>query len=452
MGNPVKTSGDTVLMIAKQSKTIFSTNIPGLKSESGKIFKQSVESKEDATETTHYAWGGTDQFPRDLDNDAKKDTVILPGLRFKTEMQFGAGIQHGAIEIDEYNKEVFIPKRDPKVVKFFRNSGMSSVVYSGLYDLNMFAVAFPLFHPSADGKRIVRMSLRGTRARSVRLTKADQYGNFKQVLVNADFGTTDLDPNRSIHYDCMPMNGAEEWLMERKAKGTSKPFVIPVFLPDSGNTYYPNPDWNSARESKWMEISKQIALFKSFVMENQVSLQYHIEIHPEYWTTKFQDWETKSPEEKRTIASDEFNNINDNLTKSENAGRSIMTAMGSSKHAPDKTYELVKVTEVGHKFSKDGTYIEDSQEASEHKISALGLHPEIIGSAPGQKMGAGSGSGNRVAFNQRVSMSKAVQDFICEPLYAVAMYNDWGDEMEFRFRNSIIETKDKGDVSEPKEQ
>lgn len=452
MGNrSTQRRGSALFMVAKDSRSIIATDLE-LASTSGVITKQSVETKENSTETTHYAWGGSDKFPIDLIGDAKKDTVILPGLRFKTEMQYGAGLSHGTISIDKTTgKETFVPQRVPEVISFLRNSNSAYTFYTIFYDLNFFGVAFPMFHLSKDGKSIVRMSTRGSRAKACRLGKADKYGNFNIVRVNADFGTSDRDPNADISYDCAPQQGLHEWLEERKAKKNTKPFIFPVFLPDYGSTYYPTPDWNSARESKWLELSSQIAIFKSFMMKNQVSLQYHIEIHNEYWPTRFgrEQWGKMSEEEKLNAAQDEFNEINDRLTKPENSGKSIMTSLGYSKNQPDKTYSLIKVTEIGHKFSKDGTYIEDSKEASEHKISALGLHPEIIGAAPGQKMGAGSGSGNRTAFNQRVYMSKGIQDFVAYPMYQVAQYNGWSPDLEFVFRNSLIETKDRGEITQP---
>lgn len=428
--------GGTFRFIHARSGSLFQTSLGIAKR------VQPKDNTETEGEEKYVPWGSGDNFPVELINDAEKDTVITPGIRFKSEMQYGGGITHGKILI-EGGKEIFVPERNPEVVKFLRRSNQGQWLLSNFYDLNYFGITFPMFHMSKDGKKVVKASIENSRAKSCRLLERDRYGDFKGVVVKPQLANNNITEEESVTYKVPDMSDPKGWVEQQK---NLKSFIIPIRTIDHGNKYYPVPDWNTARESKWIEISRHIASFKKFLIENQVSLKYLIEIDEDYWPAQFgqETWDSWSPEEKRSNAEEAFNEMSDWLTDLQNSGASMSAPLKSSPHFADKQISMIKFTPIENKFSKEGAYIEDSKEASDHKMSSLGLHPELLGSSPGNKMGAGSGSGNRVAFNQRVSMAKPTQDLVLQVLYIVSEINGWDEELEFRIRESLITTLDTG--------
>lgn len=400
----------------------------------------------------HVLWGLTDLYPNEVIADAEKDTVITPGVRFKTDMHFGGGIGCGVIEVDANGKEVFSYRRDQQFFDFKRKNRLHQEVYTGLYDLNYFGTAVVLMSLSNDYRQIVRYTHRLSRASNMRLGRRDAYGNFTRVFINPDFGTADYDATNTKSYPVAPEYGAVEWIREKRPKV----FGVVVQLIDTGREYYPMADWHTARNSEWMKISSAIAVFKKYLMQNQFTIKYHIKVHPKFWENQFgaETWQGFDDKEKQQKASEWLGSLESFFKGEKAAGNSLMTMMETFFTGNgQQVQELVKIEELGNKFTKDGTYIEDSKEASEHKISALGLHPDIVGSSPGSRIGSGSGSGNRVAFNQRVSMSRPVQDLILYPLEIVRDYNGWNPELEFRIRESLITTLDTGaSATKPEEQ
>ena len=219
------------------------------------------------------------------------------------------------------------------------------------------------------------------------------------------------------------------------------------------------PDWNTARNSGWMDISKVIAMFKKYLMENQASIKYHIHIDMDYWPMRFgkEEWNKMDISQKQSAQQAELNAWKKFMKGSGGAGNVHVSSMEwLDRHQMHR--EFWKIEELKGHITKDGVYVEDSREASEHKISALGLHQSMIGNAPGGSLGAGSGSGNRVAFNQRLSMAKFAQDRALAPLNLIARFNGWHEKLlprkiegekyagklEFRVRNSLITTLDTG--------
>lgn len=415
---------------------------------------QSPPSKDEDHDTSQdfILWGTNDNYPNDVIKDAEKDTVILPGIRFKSDMHFGGGVGAGIIDVDANGKEIFRYERDPAFIQFKRANKLNQEVYLGLYDLNYFSTSVVLMALSEDRQKIVRYTHRLSRSSNIRLGRRDSYGNIKSVFVNPDFGTSEYQLANNKEYLVAPEFGAADWVAEKRPKV----FAVVMQVADSGRMYYPMPDWHTARNSEWMKISSAIAVFKKHLMQNQFSLKYHIKVHPQFWPQYFgaETWEGYSDAEKQANASEWLESLEEFFKGTEAAGNNLMTSMGEYlNNQGGSTFDMVEIEDISNRFSKDGTYIEDSKEASEHKISALGLHPDIVGSSPGSRIGSGSGSGNRVAFNQRVSMSRPIQDIVLSPLEIVRDFNGWNPELEFRIRESLITTLDTGAAAtKPEEQ
>ena len=87
---------------------------------------------------------------------------------------------------------------------------------------------------------------------------------------------------------------------------------------------------------------------------------------------------------------------------------------------------------------------EDSQESASHVFTAGGVAPTLMGIQPGKNMGAGSGSDARVAFNNFISTSTFEQHLVLEVLHFIRDYNGWPENLEFRFKQPLIMTLDKG--------
>lgn len=407
----------------------------------GGTVAKSALSEADRADLDHVPWGDNDDFPVLLTADAEKDTVITPGIRFKSEMHYGGGVTSGKIEIEK-GKEIFTPTRHEDFIDFQRRNNIDHQLLLTFYDLNYQSFAAIQLVKSTDGKSIARYTLANTRAKHCRLSVRDKDGRSKWLYINADFGTEHYKKENTRKLPIAPEYDAAAWFKASKHEEC----VVIVKIPDSGRQYYPVPDWNTSRKSEWYEISQSIAKFKKYLMQNQMSLKYHVEIHPEYWPLAFgaDAWNNMDEDTRKEKVQAYVTEFADFMTKPEAAGKAWLTTMGMADHNPEKAYSHIKITELGSKISKDSAYIEDSLEASKHKMSSMGLHPELLGNTPSSQLGAGSGSGNRVAFNQRVGMSKPTQDLALWPLGIVRDYNGWDKEIIFRMRNSLITTLDKG--------
>jgi len=102
-------------------------------------------------------------------------------------------------------------------------------------------------------------------------------------------------------------------------------------------------------------------------------------------------------------------------------------------------YTCVRPPEDG----EGGEYIEDSEEVSNMMCYGMGVHPSIIGSAPGKGKSI-NGTEARELFIIEQALMKMYQDTTLEPLYFAKAMNNWPKDIYFSVTNCQLTTLDQG--------
>lgn len=403
----------------------------------------SASKSEDKDQSSDFILAGSDdKFFVNLWENAESDTVIMPGIRFNASMYYGGGLMYGRLK-REKGVTTLEEFSNPEIDKFIEQNKLHEQLYIGLLDLQTYGFSVVQYGFNAGGK-IARMATKNTRAPWCRFARKNTTGDIPKVFLNADFGTTDYDKTKNIEIQNLPEFGQLE-AAQALFKKKKMEFTQVVQMPDLHSSYYPVPDWYTSVKSGWFDVGKLIAMSKKFMFKNQFAIKYHIEFHPDYWEARFGTvaWKKKNPDEQAAAKKDELDNIVKYLSGTEKTGSALYSE--KTRNAVSRELEsLITINELKNNFMQDGQYMKEANEASDHKLSSMMIHPEIIGNAPGSKMGAGSGSANRVAFNQRVALSLFTQQLILDTLRVVRDVNGWGDDVRFMFRQSLITTLDTG--------
>lgn len=387
------------------------------------------------------SWGENNDFPKIVKDIATKNTVISRGLADSIGYLYAGGVIYGQASYDDSGKEVFKPLKDPEIEAFIRFTNLKKYLLESITDFYWFYNPFPELILTADRKKIAAIS------------EQDAYGcrwgiqNPKTGLVdkcyiNANFSEGENETSeRTVEVDVLdPYFDRVNTVRESKYYK----FIYPLSYPTPGHTYYQLAPWDSARQSGWLDLANSIPQFKKALLKNQLSIKYHIKIADYFWEWKYPDWVSK-PELRKERMEETFSDFNNMMTGEDNAGKSLFTSMMTDKIA-GKQYPGWEITPIDDKI-KDGIYIEDSNEASSHLITALGLDIALFGISPGKGMGAGSGSDKRMAYNTYIMKCQAHQDIILEPLEFISDYNGWTARLpglEWRFKNTILTTLDQG--------
>ncbi|QCR23076.1 hypothetical protein [Pontibacter sp. SGAir0037] len=383
-------------------------------------------------------WGENNLFPVEVMKDVESDAVLASGLRKITDMWYGGGLVYGLVSgFNEDGTEKFERTSIPEVEAFLNRSRRYG--YEALQDLAYFVNAFPEFILTKDRSKI--WSICEQEAYHSRYSKPDTNGNLNHLYINANWADGGTAENSTKVPVIDPYFDTAETI---KARNDGYKYIYPISVPSPGKTVYQLASWNAIRRTGWLEVAKAIPQFKKKLFENQLSIKYIIEIHSLYWNWKYGDWDAKPKEERTQIIKQEVEDFNKIMTGPDGAGKSILSL--TFMHGGQE-FNAYKVTAIDDKL-KTGLYVEDSQEAASHIMTALGLPTSLYGASPGKGMGAGSGSDARVAFNNFISTSKFVQDLVLEPLHFVRDYNGWPENLRFRFLNPLIMTLDKGKQSD----
>ena len=390
-------------------------------------------------------WGDDNQFPQNVIADADLSTLIGSTIGWKVSALYGGGFQYGKLKYDDNGNETFIPVNNDKVVnQWMRMTNINRYLRESLTNYYHFYNAFPKLTKSRDGKTIAM--IQNVDASFCRWQKQNQTnGLIENCFVSARwalggyFGDRQTIPVIDPYYD--PVYNIKN--------RSELQFIYPLSYPTPGKTYYSIAPWNTFRTSKWFDVLKSIPIFKESIMDNQATIKYHVEVAEWWWKMKYPEWDSlaSTPDVRRALMKKELENFEAIMTGAQNAGKILMSSMKLDTIL-GKEYSGWKITELGSKI-QSGTYIEDSREASSHALYAFEVDGTLIGSTPGNGLGAGSGSDKRVAWNLYVNKMQIHEDLIMEPLYFIRDYNGWDADYVFRFKKQQVVTLNTGSETEP---
>ncbi len=336
----------------------------------------------------------------------------------------------------EGKEEVFTPIMDQEIEMFLKRSNVKRYLIEGAMDFYWFYNLFPELILTGDRKKVASITVQeSTFSRWGKQNPKTGVVDNCYISANWDRGNNPSDLAQVSVID--PYYDAVESTRDRR----EYKYIYPLSYPTPGKIYYQLATWDTARTSKWLGLAKKIPTFKEALLDNQISIKYHIEVATYWWTWKYPDWDSKKLEDRVLLMKKELKEFTDIMTGVANAGKFFMSAFHSDPLS-GKEYAGWKITPINDPV-KDGKYIEDSQEASSHLLFALGVDATLISTVPGKGVGGGSGSDKREAFNMYISLVQAHQDIILEPLEFISDYNGWTARLPgltWKFRNSMLQT------------
>lgn len=388
-------------------------------------------------------WGDDNIFPQNAIEAAYKSTIIPPVLEWKVKALYSGGLVYGTAEDDpKTGSQILKPKVDKEINDWLKRVQANKVLLKLCSDFYWFYNIFPELVLNKGRDYIENIGAGEAAYSRWGLQNPNNKNKIERLYISANWTGKSL-PTSVVDIPVLDVN--YDAVNKLRARKDGFIYCYPVSYPTPGRSYYQVAAWDTLRQSGWQDLAKSIPLFKKSLMANQLSIKYHIETSESWWTWKYKDFQTLTPAKRTELIQAELKNFNSILSGEANAGKSILSVFQSDPHTR-KEYAGWRITPIDDKF-KDGMYLEDSQEASSHHYSALGVDPTLLGNAPGKGMGAGSGSDKRVAKNIYVSGLKADQDIILEPFQFIADYNKWSDKipgLTFWFRNYWISTLDVG--------
>lgn len=388
-------------------------------------------------------WGEDDDWPQQVYAKLKKNTIVSQAIPFLASIKYGTGLAYYFKEQpDENGNPTKNFRNEPKIDEWLRANCTARYLREMLISFETFFNPFNELILSKDRKQITNLiNLKPRFCRWGRKENGMLYS--KDLFINGDFGETFVNLKQSTR---VPVINPEWYPVEQVMESGQYKFSYPIKYPDPFNEYYSAAPFHSIIESGWLDVANSIPSFKKHLFQNQIAIKYHIIINPEYYKYRFKtdekEWDDFTDSEKLDKMGAVKKEIEDFLTGEKNAGKAWFTHKFYD-HAKNENVDAFEIQTIDNKI-KDGVYIEDSQEASAHILAAMGIPLALFGNIPSRdKMGAGSGSDIREAYNMhRLKLNMAL-DMLLEPFQFIARYNGWPSNIKFVLPGQLLSTEDR---------
>lgn len=399
-------------------------------------------------------WGENNTFPQDIIESCKYSPQATSALLFNITVGYGDAISYGRWQYDDKGRKQFIELFDNKEInEFFESNDMQLYLLEQMTDLSWFYNIFPEIGLSPEKKIVDLHSKEAAFSRwekmnpDTGLIEHHFYcGKWQKAPSSSEIDVTPvLNPYNPVR-DLKVRMGVIPDPVTTKTVSTPKDFrfIIPTGFPTPGRSYYQKAYWLSVIESGWLDYARKIPEFKNALMDNQMTIKYHVELSSDYFQEIFKAEGITEDEAKKARIKKEYSDLDKFLSATKNTGKSVISFIRYS--ADGKEMRRMKITSIENHF-KGGEFIDDSEEASNMISYGFGVHQGIIGSSPGKNKTI-SGTEARELFIIKQALMKPFRDRILRPLYVIKQFNNWPADIHFTIPNMVLTTLDKGTGSE----
>lgn len=388
------------------------------------------------------SWGKDNLFPWHAAETVRNTTVLNTGLRFLRNLTMGQGIF--ACKVKGYNDkgdEILQPVEDSSYQRFVGSRMVRRYMEKTLRDFLKVGISAVQFVPNAAGNKIV--GLNTINSLHFRFTEPlDALGSQNCVVS----GSWNLSPSSyailPLLSDYSPENHAELLRFMGKMKGG---FVYPVRDSWSNDDIYGEPIWWPAYVAGWVDIAHMVPQYLKKAYKNQTTWKWHVQIPYSFWDKKFPMTEFKDVALRRQAIDKYMSSIEKNLLGAENAEKPIFTNYAVNE-MNGRIEEEWKILPLSNKYSAGQENLVTSAAANSEILFALMVNPNVLGAGmPGGSYAGNQGGSNiREAFLVNIANSWIDRQNILDPLQLYLQLNGADEDVQLRFRNTILTTLDTG--------
>lgn len=388
----------------------------------------------DATENSSAEWadwGSNNDLPTQWREKIEKNTTAAPLIFKAVCLIFGGGVAYWRENRGDKITKDFSPI--PEIDEFFENNEIDIWAIEQLMDFKYFGNIFSelifngvgsrvenIYHKEAEFSRI---SVQNKDLISEKMGYSGKWGEIKPKEIRL------LDKSNLSN------------IRQQAIKGKKK-LAVHCKFPAPGRTYYGvPPHFGLYRENGWLDYSNAIPVVMNQMINNTISLKYHIQIPYEYWESIYPEWKTYKDAKRQSLINEKLEEMDQWLKSAESAYSTFISHFATDP-ITRKPISGWKIEPIEDRIKKD-EWIPGTQEADQQIARALNIDPSMAGiQAQGGKLGAGSGSDKRTGFSNSLLLSKAEQKIIFQPLQLISKINKWPKDVKFGFAHSSPTTLD----------
>jgi hypothetical protein len=398
--------------------------------------------------------GTTNKQPVEVMDKIYANSTLGANIQFNSMMAYGDGIMVVKKERDPVTKEIKIveqlPSEQKEIFQFLDDNNYSYATQEWANDIIcMYEAYCELIFPRDKSNKIVEINHVESVNSRISLanieTGAIEYHGYSTKWHEAsqpDLKATPLLDRKNPLRDLKVRRGITLNMAGKTESPKDFSYIVQMMQPTPGRYYNGKPYWWAIFEAGWYDFACAIPKFKKALLQNQMSIKYHVTIHKDFWIKLFKSEGIPDTDLKARLARRKkfLKDMNDFLSGEENAGKSFVSEFDYDRIKGFETQDIIIKDIPG--TLKGGEYLKDSEEVTNMICYAMGIHPSIIGASGNS--GSINGTEARELFIIKQAMMKPIRDLLTLPLYIVKEINKWDPDVHFVVPNIMLTTVDNG--------
>lgn len=328
------------------------------------------------------SWGKDNKLPNHIMRLVLNNNLAPGSLDTKDQITLGDELIF-YYYIFENGKKIPVPFYDQELQDWLDMWRVNEYLEEAVIDFNWLA---NFWAQLSFGNRNGKLSDKIVRIKSVEAIDVRASVISKKTRRSEFFGVTDWADPRCRDIEAFPAFDPENPTKFRT-------FMMHMKKKTIGNPYYPLPVFIGAQH--WMRHANKIPIWKTSNMDNSINVKYHIQVPERYFLNLYPDPQFDREYRKKRYE-EKIKEIQDMLAGAENVGKAfssqILIDPQTSKELPGWKIEKID-NDVNHE-----AYSKDFEDANSALLSAIAVDPSLSGVMLPGKMGAGSGSEKRLAY------------------------------------------------------
>ena len=411
----------------------YAVEFPQMVYQSGNAARTATKPKDrDLTMEEYAYWGPFNCRPTVWRKKLEESTLAARAFARATEIFLGKGVCTYIEALDESYKVI---GRDivkpPEVQRFFKKNQIDTFLQERTLQYQIHGNVACEFILSQDRSRIIGVNhLDSEFCRKSR--EHDRIG------FSAEWRNNDASDANIVDIELLDNKNA----IEQIRRGSRYKYALWNNTPMNGRIHYAFPTHGGLfKKDGWLDHSNAVPVLLNNLQQKQVKIRYIIRIHEYMWRRWFPQWEQMKEKDRVAAYEEKVRTLRKQV---EGSGRKVASLIATDFHDPatGNTIQGVKIEAIDDKI-KTGEWLPNSNAADAQTVQAIGIDPSELGLQPaGGKMGAGSGSDKRTSRINKIGLTSAEAQILA-PLYLIAEYNGWGENLEFTFRHQLPTTLDR---------
>ena len=390
------------------------------------------------------SWGPANDWPKRADEIINKVGVLNTGLRFTRNFTLGQGIFPCVITgYDANGNEILIPPTDPTLAVFANSRLIRRYMEKALRDYLKLGIAYVQILLNAEGDKIVGINT--INSKYCRLSVANNVGVIEKCVVSGRWPDPPSEDEYTV-YDVLdeydPFADLQRRRWGNKTKGQS--YIMCIRDSWSNNEYYSSPLWYAAYLAGWVDIAGMVPAFLKKAYTNQITWKWHIQIPYAFWDKQFPKTEYENIESRKQAIESYMDSIEENLCGEAGADKPIFTFFEINPQN-GKAEEQWIIKPLENKLGNEQNLV-TSAAANSEIMFAMMVNPNVMGAGmPGGPYSGNQGGSNiREAYLVNIANCWLDRQNILDPIETYSRFNGGAENIEWRFRNTILTTLDTG--------